>query len=96
MAGLTAYRYYSSQLKAWVGDLGDGVHTGGPEDPRIGVIKVKTITSTYSLQKGSAIGRAVEVAKGAVTGKPANVSRLRGLTKEDIAAYKESQAMINK
>jgi len=33
-------KYYSPALKAWIGDLGDGKHDGGPEDPRIGVIKV--------------------------------------------------------
>lgn len=31
---------YSPALKAWLGDLGDGKHDGGPEDPRISVIKV--------------------------------------------------------
>jgi len=26
-------KHYSSTLKAWVGDLGDGVHDGSPSDP---------------------------------------------------------------
>lgn len=26
---------------AWFGDLGDGVHTGGPEDPRMKLIEIK-------------------------------------------------------
>ncbi|KAK4692693.1 hypothetical protein P7C71_g4561, partial [Lecanoromycetidae sp. Uapishka_2] len=29
-------KYYSPALKAWLGDLEDGKHDGGPEDPRIG------------------------------------------------------------
>jgi general stress protein 26 len=29
-------KHYSPALKAWIGDLGDGKHDGGPEDPRIG------------------------------------------------------------
>jgi general stress protein 26 len=32
---------YSKQVSAWFGNLGDGVHTGGPEDPRIKLIEVQ-------------------------------------------------------
>jgi hypothetical protein len=27
------HKYYSPTLKAWLGDLGDGTHDGGPNDP---------------------------------------------------------------
>lgn len=33
---------WSKGTKAWFGDLGDGVHTGGPEDPRMKLIEVKS------------------------------------------------------
>jgi general stress protein 26 len=45
----TVKKYYSKALKAWIGDLGDGTHNGGPEDPRIGIIRVKANTATYAL-----------------------------------------------
>ena len=32
---------YSKGVSAWFGDLGDGVHTGGPEDPRMKLIEVQ-------------------------------------------------------
>lgn len=32
---------YSKIVSAWFGDLGDGIHTGGPEDPRMSLIEVK-------------------------------------------------------
>lgn len=32
---------YSKPVSAWFGDLGDGVHTGGPEDPRMKLIEIK-------------------------------------------------------
>lgn len=32
---------YSKIVSAWFGDLGDGVHTGGPEDPRMSLIEIK-------------------------------------------------------
>ena len=30
-----------SFFTAWFGDLKDGVHTGGPEDPRMKLIEIK-------------------------------------------------------
>lgn len=32
---------WSKGTKAWFGDLGDGVHTGGPEDPRMKLIEIR-------------------------------------------------------
>lgn len=32
---------YSKAAGAWFGDLGDGVHTGTPEDPRMRLIEVR-------------------------------------------------------
>ncbi len=83
-------QHYSSSLKAWLGDLGDGVHDGGQDDPRIGVIRVRTIAATYSLASKNALGRAVEVAQGAVTGKPASIHRLRELSEAEAGTWRES------
>jgi len=88
-------KYYTPSLKAWVGDLGDKVHDGGPEDPRLAVIKVHAKTATYALQKGNAISRKVEVAKGAVTGQAASTNKLREITEEEINTYRNSQQMVS-
>ncbi|GAB7360822.1 hypothetical protein MBLNU230_g0808t2 [Neophaeotheca triangularis] len=76
--------YYSPALKAWLGDLGDGKHDGGPEDPRIGVIKVSAKTAQYAVSRRTAIGGAVEFAKGVVTGETAQVNKLRHLEESEI------------
>jgi general stress protein 26 len=34
-------KYYSASTKAWFADLGDGVHDGSGNDPRVSVLKVK-------------------------------------------------------
>ncbi|RPB24084.1 hypothetical protein L211DRAFT_824601 [Terfezia boudieri ATCC MYA-4762] len=81
-------KYYSNQLKAWVGDLGDGVHDGGPNDPRVGVIKIHMRTATYCLSQGNAFTRGIEVAKGSITGKPAQVNKLRELTESELDMYR--------
>ncbi|KAM6482498.1 hypothetical protein HDV62DRAFT_45282 [Trichoderma sp. SZMC 28011] len=81
---------YSSGLKAWLGDLGDGVHDGSENDPRIGIIRVKTTTVTYSLQTGNFISRAAEVAQGVITGKPAHVNKLREISAEEVSNWRAS------
>lgn len=87
-------KHYSQSLKAWVGDLGDGVHTGGPEDPRIGIIEVKVRTITYSLAKGTAVSRMVEVGKGLVTGNVAGVNKLREIGEGEIETWRSSHKMV--
>jgi len=87
-------KYYSNELKAWVGDLGDGVHNGGPSDPRVGIIKVTMKTATYAIQKGNFISRTIEVAKGSVTGRPASVNRLRELSETDLNTYRKSLNLV--
>ena len=59
-------------------------------DPRIGVIKVSTITATYALVRRNAVSRGVEIAKGAVTGEAPSVNKLRELSAADISTCKSS------
>jgi len=87
-------KYYSSALKAWLGDLGDGKHTGGPEDPRIGVIRVKTNTATYAVVRKTALARGVEMAQGVVTGKAPAVNKLREIGEDEIEMWRTSQKMV--
>ncbi len=69
-------KYYSPGLKAWIGDQGDGVHDGGPMDPRIGIIKVKTHTATYAVQTATTIGKFYGIAKGIVTGQVPSINSI--------------------
>lgn len=81
-------KHYSPALKAWIGDLGDGKHDGGPEDPRIGIIRVKASTVTYAVSNSTTLGSFVELAKGVATGQPPNVNKLRELTESEIQQWK--------
>lgn len=69
---------YEADIKAWFGDLGDGVHDGGPSDPRISLIFVKADTVHYSLKDRSMPVQVFNIAKGMVTGQPPKVSAERG------------------
>ncbi|KAL8798352.1 MAG: hypothetical protein Q9200_007791 [Gallowayella weberi] len=81
-------KYYSPTLKAWLGDLGDGTHDGGPEDPRIAVIKVSAKTATYAITSKTMLGRGVEVAKGTITGSAPSVNKLRELSEDELKECK--------
>jgi len=90
----TIKKHYSPALKAWLGDLGDGKHDGGPEDPRIGVIKVKAITATYAIVRKSAVARAASMAQGVITGNAPSVNKLRELSKQEIETWRSSSRMV--
>ncbi|KAF3315275.1 hypothetical protein TWF173_003823 [Orbilia oligospora] len=87
-------KHYSSTLKAWVGDLGDGVHDGSVKDPRLGVIKVRALTATYAIAHAASITRTLEVAKGTVTGNVASVNTLREITLKDIELWRRSKELV--
>ncbi|KAF3272342.1 hypothetical protein TWF970_010157 [Orbilia oligospora] len=87
-------KHYSLTLKAWVGDLGDGVHDGSVKDPRLGVIKVRALTATYAIAHAASITRTLEVAKGAVTGNVASVNTLREITLKDIELWRRSKELV--
>jgi len=83
-------KHYSPALKAWMGDLGDGKHDGGPEDPRICLIKVKSVTAQYAVSRKGIIGSTIEFAKGIYKGEPPAVNKLRYLDESDIKHWREN------
>lgn len=90
----TIKKYYSPTLKTWLGDLGDGTHDGGPNDPRIGVIKVEAKTATYAIVRKNFLARGAEIAQGVVTGKAASVNKLREISESEIQTWRTSQGMV--
>lgn len=89
------HKYYSPALKAWIGDLGDGKHDGGPDDPRICAILVKAKTAQYAISKKTAVGGFIEFAKGVATGDAPNVNKLRYIEESEIKECKYSCAPIS-
>ncbi|MCJ1313827.1 hypothetical protein MMC25_007507 [Agyrium rufum] len=83
-------KYYSRALKAWIGDLGDGKHDGGPEDPRIGVIKVTAKQITYAIVNQNPVGRGIEFVKGVATGDAPNIQFLRDITEDELAEWRKT------
>ena len=81
---------YSKGVNAWFGDLGDGVHTGMPDDPRMTLIEVKANYITYWKSTSSLPGFIKEVGQASLTGKVADTGVNRRLTDKDIQKARDS------
>lgn len=88
------HKHYSPALKAWIGDLGDGTHDGGPDDPRICVITVQAQSAQYAVSDKTAIGGLVELAKGVATGEAPSVHKLRRIEEPELVSCKEFRLSV--
>ena len=81
---------YSKPIKAWFGDLGDGKHDGGPEDPRMSLIEVKSSYIAYWKKEVTKLGFAKEIMQSTITGQVAQTGVMREL---DEAAIEKARGM---
>lgn len=81
---------YSKGVNAWFGDLGDGVHTGMPEDPRMALIEVKANYIAYWKTTSTSIGFLKEVTQASLTGGVADTGVNRQLFDKDIQQARDS------
>ncbi|CAG8768867.1 9078_t:CDS:2, partial [Acaulospora colombiana] len=71
-------------IAGYFSDLGDGVHKGDAHDPRVSIIKVVPNEIRYWVATSGAVGRALEHAKGAVTGKLTAPGEIRTITADEL------------
>ncbi|PYH99723.1 blue light-inducible protein Bli-3 [Aspergillus ellipticus CBS 707.79] len=90
----TVEKYYSPALSAWFGDLGDGVHDGGPGDPRIGVIRIEVVEAVHAVARGGVLGRAVETVKSVASGDVPGVVGVRYLGREEVGGCKSLSSLL--
>ncbi|TKA55098.1 hypothetical protein B0A49_08533 [Cryomyces minteri] len=83
---------WSQGTRAWFGDLGDGKHTGGPEDPRMKLIEVKATYISYWKAQVGALGFMKEVVGAAITGGVANTGVLRHMLEQDIERERSNRS----
>ena len=74
----------NKMVSAWFGDLGDGVHTGKAEDPRMTLIEIKPKYVIYYQTEVSKMGMMKEVGQAAMTGKVAQTGVVRELYEADL------------
>ncbi|RPD54740.1 hypothetical protein L226DRAFT_523023 [Lentinus tigrinus ALCF2SS1-7] len=77
-------KHWSSATAAWFGDLGDGVHKGDRNDPRVAIIEVVPDEIRYWYATHGKVGQAVDIAFSAMSGRTAVPGELRTITKDEI------------
>ena len=75
---------YNPGTSAWFGDLGDGVHNGTADDPRMALIEVKAKHVCYWKSTAGTLGFLKEVGTAAATGKVADTGVQRELKEETL------------
>ncbi|KAJ3342821.1 hypothetical protein HDU93_000951 [Gonapodya sp. JEL0774] len=85
-------KLWSSDLKTWFNDLGDGVHDGSADDPRISLIFVQATSVHYAIQDRATPLVLYELAKGALTGDVPKVQAIRQLDAADLEAARRVDA----
>jgi len=83
---------YSKGTAAWFGDLGDGVHNGTAEDPRMALIEVKAKYISYWKSTVTTLGFVKEVAQASLTGSVANTGLQRQLLQDDLESMRKTDA----
>jgi hypothetical protein len=76
-----------SSIASYFGDLGDGIHKGDENDPRVALIEVVPDEVRYWLANSS-ISSGVQEIASAVRGKVAISGELRTITKQEVSIYR--------
>ncbi|EIM82891.1 uncharacterized protein STEHIDRAFT_171040 [Stereum hirsutum FP-91666 SS1] len=77
-------KHWNPMVAGYFGDLGDGIHKGDVNDPRVSAIQVTPEEIHYWFSTSGAVSRTAQVAVGAVTGKTAAPGELRTITQAEI------------
>jgi len=77
-------KHWSSCIASYFGDLGDGIHKGDENDPRVAAIEVIPDEVRYWLATSGTISRGVQEIAAAARGTVTIPGELRTITKDEI------------
>ncbi|KAJ3186177.1 hypothetical protein HDU85_007617 [Gaertneriomyces sp. JEL0708] len=75
----TIQSLWGKDMHAWFGDLGDGIHTGGPQDPRLECVHVECVSAHYYKKSRTSFGVALQLGKSMMTGQTPDLGKVRHL-----------------
>jgi hypothetical protein len=82
-------------IGAYYGDLGDDVHKGDENDPRVVIIEVVPSEVRYWLATSGAFSRVIQETTQAKRGKVAIPGELRTITKEEVSSLQMTHVAIS-
>ena len=77
-------KHYTPALKIWLGDLQDGTHDGGPDDPRIAMIRISSDTVSYSVSGKGLVGQVVEAVQAVISSEPPAINKLVFISEQEL------------
>jgi len=80
---------YSNDIKAWLGDLGDGVRDGSAEDPRVVLIVVDPVSIHWQKKDVTAVGGYLRVLMSMVTGEIPQTHTKREINEDEVNKLKD-------
>jgi len=80
----TIDKLWSPFIAGYFANLHDGVHKGDKTDPRVSVISVIPHEIRYWVSTSTSVGRAMEHAKGSITGKLTAPGEIRTITSDEL------------
>ena len=83
---------YSPVVSAWFGDLGDGVHSGGADDPRMCLLTVRPDRIVYYVNTKGKVARMADMATAVATGRVAQTGVLREIVGDAIEGARSSKS----
>lgn len=83
---------YNPVVSAWFGDLGDGVHSGNSDDPRMTMVKVKTNRVSYYMSTKGKLARMADMASAVALGNVAQTGVLRELAGDVLEGARAGQS----
>lgn len=83
---------YSPIVSAWFGDLGDGVHSGGADDPRMCLLTVRPDRIVYYVNTKGKVARMADMATAVATGRVAQTGVLREIVGDAIEGARSAKS----
>lgn len=81
---------YTPTISAWFGDLGDGIHKGNAEDPRMTLIEVKAKYIVHWQKEVNMLSFVKEIGQAALTGSVAQTGVHREFSEAEISKERAS------
>jgi len=85
---------YSKGAGAWFGDLGDGVHTGKPDDPRMTLIEVQPKYISYWKASVGTVGFGMEIVGAIMSGGVPVTGSLREMKESEIQQARSKDSSL--
>jgi len=88
------HKYWSHTTASYFGNLNDGVHKGDQNDPRVSIIVVEPSEIRFWVSTKSNIGKAIDTAATALSGRVTAPGQLHTITSDEIKLVRQLHGSV--